>query len=531
VTYRGQLVVVEPGGSQGDAAPASIEVGDEAVTVVPERGDPVDLPFIDLDDVWDDDYTLRLTDFTGRRYDLSMLGKAYGQVLADVTRRRNDRLQHDLLLTGINLHDTFPGRVFPGGGAESVRCEIRLFEDLMVVVPERGLMWGLPYSFVEEVRFDEELYQTHVLADDGGEHVFGMLGKRSEEFPKKLRKLLDALAARTARTLGLLVGGLERAVLSRLAAAMRDGRAVQQRAVDAIAPEAWARLEEAVVGTPDLRQAYERMKALCPPGWAALGVKAVLTESEDSGPGTDLPEYRTAGPATERQGHLEQTRDSDAALRAERRAGAGMPPGVASMLQQVQQQMSGAASAAAAEAARAAVAEAMAAMPGAVAPSGSAVPAGGDAQAVGDAQGVEGVGEDESGRDQTILWFFTPFARDGRPVNAVGQEITSEEGHATYVFRLMEPGEFAAAEGAGPEALAGAVAAAVARLNRALLTLNFRREPIYLPDDQIASGRSARYRAALRRLDYLQWTRRAFLGRAIHNATWERQLLDLIARA
>jgi len=522
VAYRGELVVVEPGGSQGDAVPASIEVDDEAVTVVPERGDPHTLAFIDLDDVWDDDYTLRLTDFTGRRYDLSMLGKAYGQVLADVTRRRNDRLQHDLLLTGVNLRDTFPGRVFPGGGEEPVPCEIRLFEDLMLVVPERGLMWGLPYSFVEGTRFDQELYQTHVLVDDGTEHVFGMLGKRSEEFPNELRRLLDALATRTARTLGLLVGGLEPAVLSRLAAAMRDGRAVQQRVVDAIAPGAWPRLEEAVVGTPELRQTYERMAAMCPPGWAALGVKAVLAESEAPGPDTDLPEYRTAAPATERQGHLQQTADSDAARRAERQAGAGMPPGAASMLQQVQQQMGGAAS----EAARAAVAEAMAAMPGAAEPSGAA--AVGDDQPVG---GVEGIGEDESGRDRAILWFFTPFARDGRPANAVGQEITSEEGHATYVFRLMEPEDFAAAEGAGPEALAGAVAAAVARLNRALLTLNFRREPIYLSDEQVASGRYARYRAALRRLDYLQWTRRAFVGRAIHDATWERQLGDLIARA
>ena len=51
------------------------------------------------------------------------------------------------------------------------------------------------------------------------------------------------------------------------------------------------------------------------------------------------------------------------------------------------------------------------------------------------------------------------------------------------------------------------------------------------PGDQIATGRYARYRAAVRRLDYLQWTRKAFLGRAIHNATWEQQLLDLLAKA
>ena len=40
-----------------------------------------------------------------------------------------------------------------------------------------------------------------------------------------------------------------------------------------------------------------------------------------------------------------------------------------------------------------------------------------------------------------------------------------------------------------------------------------------------------RYRAALRKLDYLQWARSAFLGRAIHNTTWQQQLLDLAASA
>jgi hypothetical protein len=141
------------------------------------------------------------------------------------------------------------------------------------------------------------------------------------------------------------------------------------------------------------------------------------------------------------------------------------------------------------------------------------------------------VTEDETGRDKTILWFFVPLADGGRPLNAVAQEVTSEQGHATYVFRLMPAAEFESAREAGDEVLADAVAASVAKLNRALLTLNFRREPIYLTDEQIATGRWARYRAAIRKLDYLQWTRAAFLGRAIHNTTWEQQLVDLAAQA
>ena len=530
MAYRGQLSVVVDGVS-GEAVPASVEVGEESVTIVPERGDPVTLEYLDVDDVWDDDYTLHLTDFAGRMYDLSMLGKAYGQVLADVRKLRNEKLQHDLLLTGINLQDTFPANHFTG--AEPVPCEIRVFEDLVVVVPERGVMWGLPYSFVEDVRFDEELYQVHVATDDGGSVVFGMMGKRSTEFVKGLRRNLDALAARTARTLGGLVPGLEPAVLSAVAARMRDGRAVQQREVDAVAPGVWPRLVDAVMGTPELRSTYDRLTSMCPPGWSALGVKAVLTESEDAGGGGSEPWEKASG-GTSREGHLQHTRDVQAANRAESNGrSSGMPPGMGGMMAQMGDQMSGAASAAASEAAKAAVAEAMAQMQGGQAQPASA-PAASDSgtEGAGTAEGDDAeAAAEEEGRAQTVQWFFTPLADGGRPLNAVAQEVTSEKGHATYVFRLMPPSEFESARSAGDAALAGAVTAGVARLNRALLTLNFRREPIYLTDEQIATGRYARYRAAVRKLDYLQWTRQAFLGRAIHNTTWEQQLLDLASKA
>ncbi len=451
MAYRGQLVVVERDGSAVPPVGVSVEVADESVTLVPDSGSPITLAYLDVDDVWDDDYTLHLTDFAGRRYDLSMLGKAYGQVLADVRRLRNDQLQHDLLLTGVNLQDTFPSaRWFPGGAASPIVCEMRVFEDLMVVVPERGVMWGLPYSFVEDVRFDSDLYQVHVSVDDGAEHVFGMLGKRSEEFVNELRRNMDALAARTARSLGFLVPGLEPAVMSRVAARMRDGRAVQQHEIDDVAPGVWPRLVNAVMGTPDLQSTYARLTSMCPPGWAALGVKAVLTQEDDSSAASG-EQWQPAGDGSSESADAEEN--------------------------------------------------------------------------------VAGVTEDETGRDRTILWFFIPLADGERPLNAVAQEITSEKGHATYVFRLMPPEQFETARQAGDAALAGAVTAAIARLNRALLTLNFRREPIYLTDDQIATGRWARYRAAVRKLDYLQWARTAFLGRAIHNTTWEQQLLDLAKQA
>ncbi|MBI4260191.1 MAG: hypothetical protein HY658_06455 [Actinobacteria bacterium] len=444
MAYSGQLSIVGPDGSVRGPRPVSVEVGDDALSLVPEGDAPVPLAYVDVDDLHDDDYTLRLSDHTGRRYDLTMLGKAYGQIAADVRKRRNGLLQREMLLTGVGLQDTFPGKLV--GGAEAPPVEIRLFRDLLVVVPERGTMWGMPYSFVDRVEWDAELYQTRVHADDGTVHAFGQLGRRSEEFRDELTRLMGAMARRTAATLAGLLPAVPPGGVSRLSALMRDGRAVQQRAVDAVDPALWPLLEDAVVGTDRLRESYEALKARCPAGWAALGVKAVLAGGEESA------------------------------------AGEGEDP----------------------EAAVAAAVEQPSATAGDTEP-------------------------ETERRKASVLWFFVPLSRDGRPANAVAQEVTSEEGHATYVFRLMEPDRFSSASG---EALADAVGQGIARLNRALLTLNFRREPIYASEDEVAGGgRFSRYRVALRNLPHLRWARSAFLGRAVHSATWERQLDEASGRA
>jgi hypothetical protein len=108
----------------------------------------------------------------------------------------------------------------------------------------------------------------------------------------------------------------------------------------------------------------------------------------------------------------------------------------------------------------------------------------------------------------------------------VAQEVVSESGNATYLFRLLPPERFDPLQG---DALADEVGRAVARLNRALLLLNFKRDPIRLPEEQLREPAHARYLVALRHLEYLRWARGAFLGRAIHGSSWEKQVADVVA--
>jgi len=145
-----------------------------------------------------------------------------------------------------------------------------------------------------------------------------------------------------------------------------------------------------------------------------------------------------------------------------------------------------------------------------------------------------GARDADAGTPETLYWFLLPLAAKpggSTPANVVAWEASSRSGRATYFFRLVAP------EHAGllsdPARAGMIVDAAVHRLNRVLAMLNFRRRPIYLSDDELATDpRFHRYAIAARRLPEVREVRASFLGRALHSSpeTWQTQVEAILAK-
>ena len=137
--------------------------------------------------------------------------------------------------------------------------------------------------------------------------------------------------------------------------------------------------------------------------------------------------------------------------------------------------------------------------------------------------------------DEILHWFFFPLRAGpeaGVPANVLAWEATSRSGRATYCFGL--PATEGAALPAGASQASVPIDVAVQRLNRGIALLNFRREPIYLPDDSLElQPRFRRYAIASRKIPVLRELRKQFLGRALHTApeAWKKQLQALLAKA
>ncbi len=116
------------------------------------------------------------------------------------------------------------------------------------------------------------------------------------------------------------------------------------------------------------------------------------------------------------------------------------------------------------------------------------------------------------------IWFLIPiYGEDPHtPGNAVALEATTgeDEGRATYFFRILGRAEYSIRKDLST--LHGDYDEFLATVNRCMIDINFRREPIYFTADQLDDPKYAHYRYAVQEMPSLKRLRAQFIGRVMH---------------
>ena len=133
------------------------------------------------------------------------------------------------------------------------------------------------------------------------------------------------------------------------------------------------------------------------------------------------------------------------------------------------------------------------------------------------------------------IWFLVPIYGAvekgyGNAVAVEATEATREEstGKATYFFRLVSRIDFPTFK--IPDQLDGEVDKLITTINRCMLDINFRREPIYLSDESLNEPDYVKYRIALQKIPSLQFLRNLYIGRVIHASLeqWKNDVMALL---
>ena len=131
------------------------------------------------------------------------------------------------------------------------------------------------------------------------------------------------------------------------------------------------------------------------------------------------------------------------------------------------------------------------------------------------------------------FWFLIPIysIEPERPGNAVAMESFSAgegSGQATYFFRLSSRRDYRRCRDL--TVMHREAEILKKEINRGMLAINFRREPVYLPDEKLQEPRYLKYLYAVNKLPALRELRTRFIGRVSHSSPeqWQEDVTALL---
>jgi hypothetical protein len=256
---------------------------------------PLRIDLADVDGIWaDDDWTVRLHLADGDLV-LSRLGPRRDELLRELRAAWRD-LAADRLL----LDEGAGGERFAGAferGSLGGDAELRVYLTRLAILPEGGLPFAQGLGDVRDVRFDPQRYGIDLHLADGSVLKLGKLGRQSEAMRRLLEERLTALRQRAAATLGALLPHLSSMALRRILALLPDGVPATAAALDAVAPDTFARLLRAAAGTEALAASFAHLAALAGAD-AVIGLKETHARL-DAAPAVPDEDERDDGEAPE----------------------------------------------------------------------------------------------------------------------------------------------------------------------------------------------------------------------------------------
>lgn len=410
-----EYLLTDIAGQETSSGEALARLEEENLAILPRFGEALFLSYRDILDISESDYKIRLALSSKEDLLLSNLGYRYEDFLRVLSKLRNQVLLEDMLMqenlrrSGVEAEFVY----WDESGEERGRgkCEPRLYETAIVVIPERGDFTRIPYSDLLEI--SEEDYHLILTTEYDQKIVLSKMGNQFDPFAKALSEFNNELQLKVQSSLKELLPGFDPLVIRKAARFMKEGRAAKRSDIESISPDLWIELEKRLE-VAGIKEEYDFLKALSQQEKICVGLKRGL---------------------------------------------------------------------------------------------------------LGDLTGE-------------YIWFLIPIysVARGEPGNAIAMEATAGEGggKATYFFRIVSRKgypEFKEIEELHKEA-----DNLIKRINRSMLDINFRREPIYLPDEKLEEPQYRKYKFAVQRLPGLQTLRHLFIGRVIHASSeqWKQDVMNLL---
>ncbi len=426
--------------AEGEAKAA---LDENYLTLTVDFGDPLLFSYADITGIVDNDYTVDITLTSDEKLTLTRLGYQYEDFLFQLFKLRNELLLKYLLMQESLLLAGFEGQyssVSSTGQTKTGRCEIRLYDTGLVILPQKADPIRTPYCYISQITKGD--YKLLIIDEFANKIEITQLGPNFDPLSKALSEAFNKMITRTQENVKELIPEADPVTIRKLASLMKDGRAAKRKDIESLSSEFWHRLAKRI-DEANLKTEYDFLDSLSMKDQECVGQKRGLMGNLTGYYTWFLFPLRVHNP--NRLGNMvameafNNTKDKE---------------------NQVQQ--------------------------------------------------------DTTENEDTS---------DGQPKNENNAATTTG---ATYLFQILGQKEYSQAK---DEELAGKLDDFIKSINRAMIDINFRREPIYLSDNQLDSTKYVQYRFAIQNIPSLRLLRSLFTARVVHSSPerWKSDISSLLA--
>lgn len=286
----GEHTLADSAGKAVSDGQAEFRLFADRLQVAPRTQVPFDVEFLDVDAVRSADYSITLSLWPEGRLVLQKLGRLWESFAAALLDARDDAAIHGVLAHGLVEKARFDGAI---ADAESpVAAWLRLYPTHLAAMPRGGLPLQVPWSTVEEVRFEASSYSVTLRAG-ATTHRIGQLARRTEAFRNSCEEARREQQERIVLAVTPHLPSLSPVASRRLTGAFQDGLGVAKSVLEAAASGSFDGLLERLASGERLERA-RRLATASHPGLARVGIVELLDAEEPANRGSGEDEATAA---------------------------------------------------------------------------------------------------------------------------------------------------------------------------------------------------------------------------------------------
>lgn len=219
---------------------------DKNLSLVTDFGESKLFSYINMVQIFEGDYQINILLNSKESLILSRLGYDYEDFLFKLFRFRNEILMQYLLMDEALIKAGFEAQFVwvdaSGEKRDPAACEARLYETALVILPQKGSLLRVPYSYITEVLTKD--YRLEIVTEFGERLELSMLGEKFDQLVKELSDASNKLMLRSQEAIKELIPESNPGLIHKLAFLLKDGRAVKKKDIDVLSSEFWPRLKK-----------------------------------------------------------------------------------------------------------------------------------------------------------------------------------------------------------------------------------------------------------------------------------------------